>query len=73
MVMKMAGMIINFITQLAYVVMFGSIIGLGVYAAYLLYERKKRNDELKLMINQKPFIARALLKMKDLGRKVRER
>lgn len=71
--MKMAGMIINFITQLAYVVMFGSIIGLGVYAAYLLYERKKRNDELKLMINQKPFIARALLKMKDLGRKVRER
>lgn len=69
----MAGTIINFLVDLTYAIMFISIIVLVVYAGYLMYLRRQRNDAMMLAQGQQNWITRVLIKMRDLGKKVRER
>lgn len=69
----MVGTIISFITDLAYSSMIIAIIVLSVYAIYLFDQRKKRNDAIALEMGEQNWITNTLIKIRELGKKVRER
>ena len=71
--MKMAGTVINWLVDLAYALMFMAGIFMVAYIMYLFNARYERNRAQLIENNNKPWIARVLIKIRDLGKKVRER